>query len=78
MAKLKSYDNASASWRLRARARPESAEGAAERTRQEVFADVQKRNRVLAGETHLVREEDLRYRVLVAGVRIVNVGFGLL
>ncbi len=51
---------------------------AAERTRQEVFANVQKRNRVLAGKTHLVREEDLRYRVLIAGVRIVNIGFGLL
>ena len=51
---------------------------AAERTREELFAGVQKRNTVLAGESHLIREEDLRNRVLIARVRIINVGLGLL
>ena len=51
---------------------------AAEYARQYIFADIQKRNRMLASETDLVREEDLRDRVLIAGVRIINIGFGFL
>lgn len=48
------------------------------RTRQPVIGESPKMNRMSARETHLVGEEDLRDRVLIAGVRIVNVRFGLL
>ena len=48
------------------------------RTRPLVIAKVSKMNRTSARNTHLVREEDLRDRVLIARVRIVNIRFGLL
>jgi hypothetical protein len=43
-----------------------------------LLAKVSKINRMSACETHLVREEDLRDRVLIARVRIIDVRFGLL
>jgi hypothetical protein len=42
------------------------------------FCEGSERSRTSARNTHLVREHDLRDRVLIAGVRIVNIRFGLL
>jgi hypothetical protein len=50
----------------------------AETTRKPVIGEGSPMNRMSACETHLVREEDLRDRVLIARVRIIDVRFGLL
>jgi len=50
----------------------------AEKTRPLVIGEGFKMNRASARNTHLVRKEDLRDRVLIARVRIVNIRFGLL